>query len=418
MLSWIESVELKRSGSKNSTTSSRPLVAAAELRARFDDLALHRLVDHAQAVLGEDEPERQRKEPGLFLIGGRGERAVCDLREQGPELRQIVGTDESVLLEKIAVRRDVGEQLDHEPSHLDAGRIEIVEQAHIAQQRDELGICRKVGRPERGAARRSEQQVLGHTDVRVIARAVEELDVRCQIFPGHAVANPRPRLEPHRRHRRPRLRIRGAREAEANHLLLHVDAPQHRERRVGERRRIGDTGAFVVDPVGANVVRAVARDQRVAHARLLALRTGLAVRGGAQRLMHEPVVQIVRKRSGEDVGVLSGKRHAPSRNRLVDFREVRTGDGELATRRKDEAGQEMRDIVLAAVAAADQSDVSPGLDSERHAVDAIGAAVFGVREAGGRDLSDKAGNCCRRIDRSASHRQCPAARTGRRSART
>ena len=36
--------------------------------------------------------------------------------------------------------------------------------------------------------------------------------------------------------------------------------------------RVGDAGGLVVDPVGADIVGAVARDQRVAHACLLALR--------------------------------------------------------------------------------------------------------------------------------------------------
>jgi hypothetical protein len=47
----------------------------------------------------------------------------------------------------------------------------------------------------------------------------------------------------------------------------------------------------------------------------------------------------------------------------------------------------MRDVVLAAVPAAEQCDMRAGLDVERHAVDAIGAAVFGVHECGRRDLS-------------------------------
>src|SRR6185312_16408900 len=69
-----------------------------------------------------------------------------------------------------------------------------------------------------------------------------------------------------------------------------------------------------------------------------------------------------------------------------------------ASCRKDEARQQLGYVVLAAVAATDERDVRPGVDGERHTVDAIGAAVLGVRKTGGGDLSRQARNRFRRID--------------------
>ena len=121
-------------------------------------------------MLRGDQPERQRQEPGLFLVRRRGERAVGDLREQDPELGQVVGADEAVLVEEVAVRRDVGEQLDHESRHLHARGIEVVEQRrrHAAGRRTPGW---RAGSPAgTRAARRPEQQVLRDADVRVVAR--------------------------------------------------------------------------------------------------------------------------------------------------------------------------------------------------------------------------------------------------------
>jgi len=212
------------------------LVAAAKFRPRLDNLALHRLVEHAQAMLRGDQPERQRQKAGPLLVRRRGERTIGDLGEQNPEFGQVVGADEAVLVEEIAVRRHVREQLDHEPRHLHASGGEVLQEPDLAQQCDELGVTRQVGRLERGASRRSEQQVLGHADIGMVARGIEELDERRQVFPLHAIADSRPRLEAHRGDGGMRHRVRCAREAEADDLLLHLHAPQHRERRFCQRR--------------------------------------------------------------------------------------------------------------------------------------------------------------------------------------
>ena len=184
-----------------------------------------------------------------------------------------------------------------------------------------------------------------------------------------------------------RLRIGRACEAEADHFLFHLDTPQHRERRFRRARPHRRRRRLRSRSSRRECRRAVARDQRVAHADFSCFASVFVVSRGAQRLVHEAEVEILRHRSREDVGILRRVRDAAAGNRLVHFGKVGTRHGEPSAGGKHEARQQMRHVVLAAVPAAEQCDVRAGLDVERHAVDAIGAAVLGVHERRGGDLS-------------------------------
>ena len=117
--------------------------------------------------------------------------------------------------------------------------------------------------------RRSEQQILGDADVRVERIPVEQLDVRLEALALHPFANPRACLQRHRGEPGIGLWIDGARETEQQDLPVHFDQAQRGERGLDELTRVGHAGGLEVDPVGADVERAVARRQRVANALLL-----------------------------------------------------------------------------------------------------------------------------------------------------
>ena len=144
------------------------------------------------------------------------------------------------------------------------------------------------------------------------------------------------------------------------------------ERGLRDLRRVGHAGCRVVDPVGADVIRTVARSERIANARLLPLRLRGVVDGRAQRNVLEPVVEVVRERSGEDVRVLRRVGDAPAGDRLV--RRRRSSSPATLMRpaaRMHEAREQVRDVVLAALVAADERDVLAGDDRERKAVDRL-----------------------------------------------
>ena len=138
------------------------------------------------------------------------------------------------------------------------------------------------------------------------------------------------------------------------------------ERRFGQLTFIGDAGGLVVDPVRADIVRAVAGGQRLAQARLpAACASRRIVDGGLDRLVLETVVEVVRERSGKDVGVLRRIGDAPAGNRLMHVGEVDAADDDASAARKGQARDEVRDVVLAAVSAADQRHVLAGADGRR-----------------------------------------------------
>ena len=85
--------------------------------------------------------------------------------------------------------------------------------------------------------RRAEQDVLGDAHVREVRVAIEEFDERLETFALHALANPRPRGDRHGGNVGMALRIGGAREAEADHLPLHVD--ERAARAMRGRRQLG-----------------------------------------------------------------------------------------------------------------------------------------------------------------------------------
>ena len=152
MLSWIESAELKRSGSKNSMTSPRSAYRRRNSARAATMLSLiaapSASLEHAEAVLRDDDPERQCEQARPLVVGERGHALGVYLRDQHPELRQVVRADEAVLVEHRAVGRDVGEQLDHQARHLGTRGVEVVEQSDVAQQLDDLAVAGEVGRLE------------------------------------------------------------------------------------------------------------------------------------------------------------------------------------------------------------------------------------------------------------------------------
>jgi len=108
--------------------------------------------------------------------------------------------------------------------------------------------------------------------------------------------------------------------------------------------------------------------------------------------MHESVIEILRQRARENVRILGCVRDPPSGNGLMRVGKVDAGHGEAAPGREDQSREEVRDVVLAAVALAEQRDVRSGGRIERHAIDAIRPAVFGIHQSGHRDLAGERGD--------------------------
>ena len=309
MLSWIERAEWNRSGRKNSTTSSRPALRRLNSSARRDDPVLHPLVDDAQSLLRRHQAERERQQPGLVVVPDRRQAAIRGLGDQRLELRQLVGADEAVLVEQRAVGRDPGEQLDHQLRDPGADGVEVVQQPHLAQQRDEFRIARQVRRLEIGTAGRAEQQVLGDAQVGVVRIGIEELDVRGEVVGAHAVPDRRPRLERHRREGRLRLAVRGARQAVAADFVRHVDQSQDRDRGPGQL-----VGVLHARPRRSRSSRPGCRTgccRPPAHRAPAAARacaSASSYTAGTQGPMLQSVVEVVRERAREDVCVLRRER--------------------------------------------------------------------------------------------------------------
>src|SRR6185312_10199390 len=72
----------------------------------------HGLVDEIEAVARLDVRERQRDQLGAVIGAEGGQVDLLDARQQGSEIREIIGADERELLEERVPRRQVGEQLD------------------------------------------------------------------------------------------------------------------------------------------------------------------------------------------------------------------------------------------------------------------------------------------------------------------
>ena len=133
---------------------------------------------------------------------------------------------------------------------------------------------------------------------------------------------------------------------------------------------IGDACRVVVDPVRVNVVGTVARCDRVAHLPLVARAAGLVVGKRMHGHVLQPVVEVMRERSREDVRVLRHVRDAAARNRLVHVGEIDAGDIQAAGRGQIEPRDQLREFLLAAVAGTDQRDLLAARNAERQPLDA------------------------------------------------
>ena len=131
----------------------------------------------------------------------------------------------------------------------------------------------------------------------------------------------------------------------------------------------------------------------------------------------QPVVEVVRERSREDVRVLRRVRDAPARHRLMHVAEVDAGDVQAAAVGRLSRATQLRELLLAAVAGADERHVLAARDAERQPLDPVGDAVLAVRERRRRDVAGERRNRLPADRRGACGRSCPAARTATRSAR-
>ena len=144
-----------------------------EPAARQDQALLHRFVDESEPMARGHQLERERQEHRPIVVLEVVRTIRLGAGEQAAELGQVLRRDEAELLEQLASRRDVREQIDHDPGDLPSDVDEIVHQPDIGQHLAHVGVRGKGFRIEGPVPRGAEEEVLRHRHVDVVGIAVE-----------------------------------------------------------------------------------------------------------------------------------------------------------------------------------------------------------------------------------------------------
>ena len=266
------------------------------------------------------------------------------------------------------------EELDHGGGHR-ASRLEQVRNEPFRLEHfHHPGIVGEAIHVESVAHRRSEQEVLTHRRVVVVAFGVEALD---ESGDG-GIAKPLPERAsgPEETLAKVALGVDGAAETEVEDVAIELDHPEHLE---GALRGIVAEG-IVVDPVAVHVVRRVARNRR--------FRRPVRVRMGAgSRLVLQPVQEVVAHRRVEHERLRADVGEPAAGHPLVHPVRPFTADGERARSGIHEPGEDEGELLPAAAGSTDQRDPGVRRDADRHAFEKAGPGIVTEGEAGSRDLA-------------------------------
>ena len=209
-------------------------------------------------MAGLDVAEGQRHQARPVGLGHRLDALAAEPLQQQPDVGQLVGRDEAVLLEQRIVGRQAGEQLDHGLGDAEAHALQVEFEAGRLQHRLHVGIGGDAVAVELLAERGAEQQVLGDRQVLVVEVVVERLDQAGIGLVLQASAQRVARLQDLLGEIGPERRVDGAAQPQRIDVLVELDLLQrvdHARQQVG---RAGGAGQLVVDPVGIGIERRIA----------------------------------------------------------------------------------------------------------------------------------------------------------------
>ena len=341
----------------------------AQLPPRLDQPLAERVVDEAEAVARLDIGERQGDEPGRVgravaaqpdpaptePLEGRGAVALGRRLGGGAAgedrlvFRQLVGGEERELLEQRMPARQAAEDLQHGGGDPLAHGDEVVgEPGPVEDEADHRVLGQRPAGERRGGGD-TEQQVLRHRRLPVVAGGIERLDEVGVPLRRQALAEGDPRLDQPGGEVGMALGIDLAEEAEAINLLAHADAGKPVEDQGVELARIGDAGLGVVDPVGRE------RCDRVSGAVRLGERLGVG-HGGIRRAAVEAVHDVLAQGPREQDRVDAREGDAPGERGARPFGKVVALEGDPAGGRHRPARQHPREGRGGGTTVADDAD--------------------------------------------------------------
>ena len=259
--------------------------------------------------------------------------------------------------------------------------------------------------------------VLGNRRIRVEAPEVVGLDQLGDAVRDQSLRQRVAGFEQARRDLGLLRRIEPAAQSKGVDVLLEVEARQHLGNALRKLLRVGDLGAFVIDPIGMQIEIDVAGAPRLEECARPLARGRLVIFGRPHRVVAQPEQQVVAQGSGKNVRRVADIADAPADDGDRQIRYVPTADRDPAAARLDQPREQQGKLVFSAAALADDRDMLAGSDGKAHRIDDPALVILGEREIG--DSSPRRSAAPRfRVRRAAAGcRPSPAVGTARRSAR-
>ena len=343
-----------------------------KVAARLQDAGLERFVYEAKAVAGRNQLERQRHQQVAVGCLNFFQAGIGNPGQHRLYLGQIVLLDETEALEEFVPRRQAAEQLDHGFGQLVAGLEHVVCKTGLIQHTAHVAVARQILEVElRLADGCAEKQIFGQRRVVVVAFDVELLDQALHAGRG----KPRPDRLAREQHavRQARMvrRIHRASQTEFEYRLLKL----HRLQDLDDARVdvLGARGArgLVVDPVGIEIEQSTVGALCLFHLKLVLLELLAGVDPLAQRIVLEPVEQVVAHAGRKKVGRRTDVGDGASGHRLGRLGDVDSTDLQLAAARHHQASEHLRQLAHAGGVRAEDCHMLIDADFERNAVNQL-----------------------------------------------
>lgn len=237
------------------------------------------------------------------------------------------------------------------------------------------------GRPDR----RTEQDVLGHRHVGVVAGGIERLHQALVLTVGQVLPHPLARHQARGGEPRMLCRIDALTQTQPEHVVFQVDHIQGANGEADQRFGVVGAGGVAIDPLGARIRQRVAAAQRFLLALLVEEQGPPLVGARLHRLAAERIVEVVADGADDEGDILADEGDPAAGHRLGERGQRAVAEADGAGGGPDQAGEQAGKIIGARAAAADQRHLLPQLETERDPVHQLQPALVVEAEGLGDD---------------------------------